>query len=279
MNSNDFNTYEEFIDFVKSNNDLSLRKKLKTSDPNYISYHDHHIVPISLGGVDDKSNMIRLTCLEHLIAHILLCKKYSDDKDALFRMTCALHRLITGEVKSVALEKIDEAKVAKILEKRAKLNGDFFRGKKKTKYTSPYSKCKTEEERQIVFEQYSKHKKGQKRTEEQKARRSAYEKSNPNNPMIKAAKEGINFFKGHHHTEELKAKLSARFKGHSIYEGLSEEEKQARFNKRSASQKGENNPCFGTKVYYEVATGKMVKRKEHPGDGFVTSKEWREMKK
>ena len=32
----------------------------------------HHIIPKSLGGTDDKSNLVKLTAREHLIAHMLL---------------------------------------------------------------------------------------------------------------------------------------------------------------------------------------------------------------
>lgn len=36
----------------------------------------HHIVPVSLGGSDDKSNLIRLSAREHFICHALLAEMY-----------------------------------------------------------------------------------------------------------------------------------------------------------------------------------------------------------
>lgn len=37
----------------------------------------HHIIPKSLGGTNDESNLVRLTAREHLIAHMLLTKMYT----------------------------------------------------------------------------------------------------------------------------------------------------------------------------------------------------------
>lgn len=36
----------------------------------------HHIKPRSMGGTDDKSNLVQLTAREHFVAHILLAKIY-----------------------------------------------------------------------------------------------------------------------------------------------------------------------------------------------------------
>lgn len=39
-------------------------------------YEIHHIIPRSLGGGDDMSNLVELTAKEHFIAHLLLAKIY-----------------------------------------------------------------------------------------------------------------------------------------------------------------------------------------------------------
>jgi len=39
-------------------------------------FESHHIVPKSLGGIDDPSNLVLLTPKEHFIAHLLLFKHY-----------------------------------------------------------------------------------------------------------------------------------------------------------------------------------------------------------
>ena len=60
----------------------------------------HHIIPKSLGGSNNKSNLINLTAKEHYIAHLLLWKYYksTNDKNAEIKMLYALHRLITGNI-------------------------------------------------------------------------------------------------------------------------------------------------------------------------------------
>lgn len=48
----------------------------------------HHIIPRSLGGTNERSNIVRLTAREHFIAHLLLTKML--DGKALRKMQCAL---------------------------------------------------------------------------------------------------------------------------------------------------------------------------------------------
>lgn len=55
----------------------------------------HHIVPKSLGGTNDKDNLVRLTAREHYIAHLLLVKAVQDPKHKI-KMGLALHKLIHG---------------------------------------------------------------------------------------------------------------------------------------------------------------------------------------
>ena len=50
------------------------------------------------------------------------------------------------------------------------------------------------------------------------------------------------------------------------------------FERRSAANKGENNPCFGKKRYVCLETGKQVCRSEHPGEGYVTLSEFLKIK-
>lgn len=50
------------------------RKKLKQNDPQYVYYESHHIHPKSLGGSNDKDNLVLLTKHEHFIIHWLLTK-------------------------------------------------------------------------------------------------------------------------------------------------------------------------------------------------------------
>lgn len=60
--------YQQLVDHAKS-------RKLSRKDC-YIE--QHHIIPHSEGGTNDKSNLVNLTAREHYIAHLLLAKIYDD---------------------------------------------------------------------------------------------------------------------------------------------------------------------------------------------------------
>jgi hypothetical protein len=57
--------YEDYIEYVRT-----LGRSLKDD----VKYENHHILPKSMGGSDDKSNMVLLTLREHYLAHYLLWK-------------------------------------------------------------------------------------------------------------------------------------------------------------------------------------------------------------
>lgn len=59
---------------------LILRGKSRGLDKKQITYYteSHHIIPRSLGGSDEVSNLVLLTGREHFIAHLLLSKIYDN---------------------------------------------------------------------------------------------------------------------------------------------------------------------------------------------------------
>lgn len=59
----------------------------------------HHIIPRSLGGTDDITNIAKLTAREHFICHWLLIKIHKDGL-ANYKMRCALQRFKYGNKKS-----------------------------------------------------------------------------------------------------------------------------------------------------------------------------------
>jgi len=67
--------YNQIIQSAKKSN----RKKLRKSNPDYIYYEKHHIIPRCLGGTDDIENLVLLTAKEHFICHRLLCEMYPDN--------------------------------------------------------------------------------------------------------------------------------------------------------------------------------------------------------
>lgn len=65
-----------------------IHKALSRIDSTESYYEKHHIVPKSLGGSNDQSNLVRLTFREHYICHRLLVKMtFGDDRR---KMACAL---------------------------------------------------------------------------------------------------------------------------------------------------------------------------------------------
>lgn len=65
-----FKTYEELINFAKG------QFRIKGSDQPY--WELHHILPKSMGGTDDVSNLVLLSLAEHVEAHYLLALKYEN---------------------------------------------------------------------------------------------------------------------------------------------------------------------------------------------------------
>ena len=57
----------------------TCRVKTLVTDPNFIYYENHHIIPKCLGRTNDKENMVLLTAREHFLAHWLLHKMYPEE--------------------------------------------------------------------------------------------------------------------------------------------------------------------------------------------------------
>lgn len=76
---------------------------------NEVYCETHHILPKSLGGNDEKSNLVNLTPREHYIAHALLTKiTVGKDKRS---MMWALHRMIHGNVDVLSSRQYDVFRV------------------------------------------------------------------------------------------------------------------------------------------------------------------------
>jgi hypothetical protein len=56
----------------------------------------HHIVPKSLGGTNDKNNLVNLSAREHFICHLLLTKMYSDDTPNYYKMVKAFMMMLNA---------------------------------------------------------------------------------------------------------------------------------------------------------------------------------------
>lgn len=67
---------------------LMKTRKLRIPDKN-VYYENHHIVMKSMGGTNDKDNLVMLTAREHFLAHWLLWRIYRNKQSAYaFSMMC-----------------------------------------------------------------------------------------------------------------------------------------------------------------------------------------------
>ena len=77
--------YERIYNELISSRIILNRKK---DDENY--FENHHIIPKSLGGSNEKMNLVLLTHREHFLAHKLLVCVYSKNPKEKYKMVCAL---------------------------------------------------------------------------------------------------------------------------------------------------------------------------------------------
>ena len=74
--------YNSIIDRAKSED----RKKRNVSNPIYVYYELHHIIPKCAGGTNNKHNLILLTAREHFVCHQLLVKIYPGNNKLKFAL-------------------------------------------------------------------------------------------------------------------------------------------------------------------------------------------------
>lgn len=82
--------YLSIYNLIVSDAKSEGRRKRKHTDPRYIYYERHHIIPKCLGGTNDSQNLILLTAREHFVAHQLLVKIHPGERKLVFalRMMC-----------------------------------------------------------------------------------------------------------------------------------------------------------------------------------------------
>ena len=187
----------------------------------------HHIVPKSLGGLDNESNLVKLTAREHFICHYLLTKMYGKNSSEWHKMHMAFHMMkcssagqeryfnsrlyeATRENRSLALSLnqsgenssqrgtmwINNGSESKKMKKDDLIPDGWIKGR--VNVHSDYSKSKV-----------SLASKGRKHTEASKIKMSSAKQniSEETKEKMSAAKKGRKL------SEEHKAKLSAANKG------------------------------------------------------------------
>lgn len=159
-------TYEEFIQNI-----LNVRGRFSCGE----EYHErHHIIPKSMGGVDNEENFIDLYAKEHFEAHRLLALENPDNDKLIYAWTCMAFVENKGQKRyKITAEEYEEAKVAlsKVQSVNMAGSNNPFYGRTHTKETRD-------------------------RLREANKMRGYTGKNNP--------------WFGHHHTEETKAKMKGK---------------------------------------------------------------------
>ena len=79
------------MNYQKIYNNIIQNRLLNPITNEYTEYH--HILPKSLGGSDDKNNLVNLSAREHFICHLLLTKIYKEGSVEWIKMMKAFNRM------------------------------------------------------------------------------------------------------------------------------------------------------------------------------------------
>lgn len=176
---------------------LSIISNAKTR-PNFEGYGEiHHIIPKSLGGSNDPTNLVKLTAKEHFICHLLLTKMVLGVPKN--KMVYALWCLANLKRHSQDRYTINSRQYTIIKQQYSKLHQTFKH---------------TEEHKQYISQAL----KGKPKSDEHKRKMSEAAKNRKMSP------EGLQKFREAHknkqfkHTEEHKLKVSKQHKGKKLSE-------------------------------------------------------------
>lgn len=96
-------------------------------------YEIHHIIPKYMGGNNESNNLIKLTYRQHILAHLLLWRKYKNPEDL-----CA-YRLMKG------LSQNRKFEICKMIGEKHKISGHIYKLGQKNKETNWINKIKTKD--------------------------------------------------------------------------------------------------------------------------------------
>lgn len=116
------NKYTNWYNLIIDNAKLQLRKK-----KNSVYYESHHIIPKSMGGIEE----VLLTAKEHYICHLLLCKMVTG-KDK-HKMINALIKMAFN--KSKGQERYTAKSYSIVRKLIAEKNSEMFKGVQKSEST------------------------------------------------------------------------------------------------------------------------------------------------
>lgn len=122
------------MNYIKIHNQIIANRRANPlSEDTY--GENHHIIPSSLGGSDDASNIVRLTSKEHYVIHHLLWKHHRCSKTAhaffnMLRCSTNQNRSFTAKQHATAIEAH-----AKAMRETMKGEGNHFYGRKHSEET------------------------------------------------------------------------------------------------------------------------------------------------
>lgn len=127
------------MNYTKLYQELIASRKLLNRSKETGIYEKHHILPRSLGGLNNKENIILLTPKEHYIAHLLLVYMYEGKNKS--KMSYALFRMCQNnpyQNRKISSNQFNTSKLI-MIKNCSGINGSFY-GKKHTQESK--NKCR-----------------------------------------------------------------------------------------------------------------------------------------
>lgn len=201
--------YNKIYDSVINNARSKYRSKGKG-----VYYEEHHILPLSLGGSQKKSNLVLLTAKEHFICHKLLVEIYPDNVKlfyAVWMMSNVRGEEFNGVIGSIEYSRLKEIN-SKIQSVAFKDKNNPIRNLNRKKELNPmwkhvWEKESTDKISQGVKEFYKNNPENLLKLGLKKEKHPHWGKTGDDAP-----------FGGHNHTVESKSMISVSLKGKYIGE-------------------------------------------------------------
>ena len=167
---------------------------------------NHHIIPRSLGGTDDSSNLVKLNAREHYICHLLLPKML--DGEPKYKMLCAIIRMAhSNQAQRIKMRSRTYERVK--LEKAA-MHSIMFRGENNPFYGKKHSEETKQKLREARARQVERQGSTMTESARQKLSSSAKGRIFSQNHITKISLAN----KGKKRSQECKDATSARMSGH-----------------------------------------------------------------
>lgn len=141
---------EQYYDIINRAIDKVPQNSTRKEAKKILGYTErHHIIPKSLGGTDDCSNLVWLTAEEHLQVHLLLPKMVAEEHN-IRKMSLAAVRMVNPQSKTQKriIGIVDEKvilEIASIREEAARLHSKYMSEKHKGENNPFYGKTHTPE--------------------------------------------------------------------------------------------------------------------------------------